>query len=212
MAMNNETGGTITTLLLDIGGVLLSNGWGHESRYRAVEKFGLDKVQMEDRHRMTFDTFEMDRMTFDEYMNWVVFYEPRNFTKEEFKMFMFSQSQALDGHIDFFKMLKHKHGLRVFAVSNENRELNEYRIQKFGLDSLFDGYISSCYVRLHKPDKEMLRLACDISHTKPVNALYIDDSRLLVDVAKSYGLQTLHFQDLDNAKKIIDTLTFKNKN
>ena len=127
-------------------------------------------------------------------------------------MFMFSQSQALDGHIDFLRTLKRKYDLKVFAVSNENRELNEYRIQKFELDTLFDGYISSCYVRLHKPDKEMLRLACDISHTKPAEALYIDDSKLLADVAKSYGLQTLHFQELESAKKIIDTLTFKNKN
>jgi len=32
----------ITTLFLDIWGVLLSNGWGHESRKAAAETFNLD--------------------------------------------------------------------------------------------------------------------------------------------------------------------------
>lgn len=43
--MNKEK--KITTLFLDIGGVLLSNGWGHDFRQKAVDKFHLDKAEME---------------------------------------------------------------------------------------------------------------------------------------------------------------------
>jgi hypothetical protein len=42
----------ITTFLLDIGGVLLTNGWGHESRNLAAEKFNLDIPEMEVRHNI----------------------------------------------------------------------------------------------------------------------------------------------------------------
>jgi putative hydrolase of the HAD superfamily len=32
----------ITTLFLDIGGILLTNGWDHNIRTHAADKFGLD--------------------------------------------------------------------------------------------------------------------------------------------------------------------------
>src|SRR5436189_227476 len=35
-------------IFLDIGGVLLSNGWGHESREAAAAKFGYDYTEMND--------------------------------------------------------------------------------------------------------------------------------------------------------------------
>jgi putative hydrolase of the HAD superfamily len=198
----------IKALFLDIGGVLLTNGWGHDFRARAVEKFGLDKKEFEDRHSLVFDNYELGRVSFDEYLDWVVFYQQRDFSKKDFTTFIFEQSEALDGHLDYFMELKQKHQLKVFAVSNEGREINEYRVKKFRLDDLFDGYISSCYVGLHKPGKDILQMACDISHTPAQQALYVDDRKLLVDVAGNFGLQVLHFQSLDQAKEFIKTCTF----
>ena len=198
----------IKTLFLDIGGVLLTNGWGHESRFEAAEKFGLDREEIEGRNKLVFDTYEMDKISFDEYLDWVIFYEERKFSREEFTTFMLQQSQPLDGCVNYFKALKLQHQLKVVAVSNEGRELNEYRIKQFKLDELFDAYISSCYVHLHKPDKSMLQMACDISHTLPEHALYVDDTLLLVEVAASVGLQTLHFQGLGSAKEFIKTCKF----
>jgi putative hydrolase of the HAD superfamily len=203
--------GEIKTLFLDIGGVLLTNGWGHESRALAAVKFGLDIKETEARHALAFETYELGRMTLNEYVKLVIFYEHRAFTEEIFKAFMFDQSAALTGVIDYFIELKRKHQLKVIAVSNEGRELNEYRIKHFRLDELFDAYISSCYVQLHKPDKNMLQMACDISHTPAGQALYIDDNRMLADIAFAFGCHTLHFQGLDTTRAFIDTCTFHKK-
>ena len=63
----------ITTLLLDIGGVLLTNGWGRNSRKLAAETFSLDHDDMEERHHLTFDTYEEGKLSLDEYLNRVVF-------------------------------------------------------------------------------------------------------------------------------------------
>jgi len=205
---NDVKPGVIKALFLDIGGVLLTNGWGHDFRYRAIEKFGLDKKDFEDRHALVFDNYEVGKVTFDEYLNWTIFYQQRNFSKQDFSTFIFKQSEALNGNLDFFKEVKQKHQLKVFAVSNEGREINEYRVNKFKLDELFDGYISSCYVGLHKPSRDILQMACDVSHTPAANALYVDDRKLLIDVAREFGLQTLHFQSLDQAKEFISTCTF----
>ena len=47
----------LTTLFLDIGGVLLTNGWDRGIRVHASEKFGLDYKEMDERHHLTFDTY-----------------------------------------------------------------------------------------------------------------------------------------------------------
>src|SRR6266536_937061 len=133
----------ITTLFLDIGGVVLTNGWGHESRNLAAEKFNLDIAEMEARHNIAFDTYELGKLMLEEYLNITVFYEPRSFTKEEFRQFMFSQSQPYPRMIELVKNLKKRYALRIVAVSNEARELNTYRIQEYKLAGFIDFFISS---------------------------------------------------------------------
>ena len=195
--MNNKT---ITTLFLDIGGVLLTNGWGRQSRDRAVAQFNLDAEEMNERHHLTFDTYEEGKLTLHEYLDRVVFYEPRRFSKEDFVNFMYGESTALPGTIEFFKALKKRYQLRVIAVSNEGRELNDYRIKEFKLHELFDAFISSCFVHLRKPDKDIFQMASDISQTAPIHSLYIDDRSMFVEVAKTLGMHGLHYKGLEEAK------------
>ena len=48
----------ITTMFWDIGGVLLSNGWDRDLRRQAVEHFGLDWEEFEDRHELVAGAFD----------------------------------------------------------------------------------------------------------------------------------------------------------
>ena len=198
----------ITTLFLDIGGVLLTNGWGRGSRKLAAETFNLDLAEMNDRHHLTFDTYEMGKLTLDEYLQRTVFYEERNFTVPDFKAFMYAQSQALPGSLDFFIALKKQHQLKVIAVNNEGRELNEYRIQQFRLKDLFDAFASSCYVKFRKPDVDIFKLACDIAHTPPEQAIMIDDRQMFTEVAAGIGLNCVHYDGLDNVKQKLAAFNF----
>ncbi|MCR4378749.1 MAG: hypothetical protein NUV50_11740, partial [Rhodospirillales bacterium] len=133
----------ITTLFLDIGGVLLSDGWGHISRKLAVKTFGLNHQELEMRHNMIFDTYELGKLTIDEYLNRVVFYEKRPFTQAQFRKFMFAQSKPHPEMIALIRRLKVRYGLKIFVVSNEARELNDHRIRKFKLNGFVDAFISS---------------------------------------------------------------------
>ncbi|MGZ4077579.1 MAG: HAD family hydrolase, partial [Bacteroidia bacterium] len=195
-------------LFLDIGGVLLTNGWDHLSRERAVKKFKLDLAETNERHHLTFDTYESGKLSLDEYLKRVVFYEKRNFSADEFKTFMFAESQPLKGSIEFFTKLKKQHNLKVIAVSNEGRELNEHRIKKFKLDKLFDAFVSSCFVHFRKPDKDIYHIACDISCTSPDQACCIDDRLMFVEVARSIGIHGIHYEGLDSAKTLLKEKIF----
>lgn len=98
----------IKTLFLDIGGVLLTNGWDHDIRTRAAEQFSLDFTEMNERHHLTFDAYEEGNLSLDEYLKRVVFYQPRPFTPDAFKLFMFAQSQPYPEMIDLARKLKHR--------------------------------------------------------------------------------------------------------
>ena len=59
----------ITALFLDIGGVLLTNGWDHLARKRAATNFKLEWAEMEDRHGLNFATYEEGKLTLEEYLS-----------------------------------------------------------------------------------------------------------------------------------------------
>ncbi len=198
-----------STLFLDIGGVLLTNGWGTDSRIRSAEKFALDIAQLEERHQGCWDTFEIGKLKMDDYLNEVIFYQPRSFSKQDYISFMYSESKPLQGAIEYFKELKQRHHLKVIALSNEVREINEYRIQQFKLNELFDAYISSCYVGLRKPDSRIYKMACDISQTLPAQAVFVDDRILNVEVARNLGIPSLHYTDIESAKEYFQNVYLK---
>lgn len=186
----------------------MTNGWDEGARQRAIAKFGLDHKEMDARHKLSFDTYELGKMSLDEYLDNVIFHRPREFSKDDFISFMLSQSQALDGSLEYFSELKKRYGFKIIAVSNEARDLNDFRIRKFELHNLFDAFISSCYIALRKPDASMYRMACDISQTAAEEALYVDDQLMYIEVACALGIPSLHYQSLEQAKKFMEELGY----
>ena len=193
--------GKITTLFLDIGGVLLTNGWDRKARKKAVEKFNLDEEEINERHHLTFDTYEAGKLKLEEYMHRVVFYEKRNFSPADFKSFMLSQSQRLPDMIEYISDIKKKYNLNVTAVSNEGRELTEYRIKEFELNKLFDAFVASSFVHFRKPDVDIYKIALDVSQTEPQNVLYLDDRHMFIEVAETLGINGIHHRDFESTKK-----------
>lgn len=179
----------ITTLFTDIGEVLLTNGWSHESRKLAANEFHLDFDVFETRHAIAFETHELGKLTMNEYLDMAVFYEPRHFSKDEFRKFMFDQSKPYSEMIALIKDLKKSYGLKVVAVSNEARELNAYRIQKFKLADFIDFFVSSTYVHIRKPDPDIYKLALDMAQVQPSEVIYIDDVCVFVNIAERLGIR-----------------------
>ena len=198
------SGSKISALFLDIGGVLLTNGWDRAARRRAAEKFGLDLEEMNERHHLTFDTYEAGKLSLDEYLARVVFYKDRSFSRDVFKTFMFDQSQAYPDMIDLIRNLKIRYGLKVAAVNNEGRELSIHRIRTFRLDSFIDSFISSSFVHVRKPDADIYRAALDIVQAEASEVLYVDDREMFVDVAKGLGIKGIHHRSYQTTKEAME--------
>ena len=191
----------VSTLFLDIGGVLLTNGWDRKARRKAAESFALDYEEMNERHHLTFDTYEEGKLSLDGYLERVVFYEPRHFTRNEFREYMLGQSRPFPEMIDLVCRLKSLHRLKVAVVSNEGRELTEYRIRTFGLGKFIDFFIASCFVHFRKPDADMYRIALDIAQVAPEQVLYIEDRPMFVEVAATQGIRGIVHRDHETTRR-----------
>ncbi len=185
----------ITCLFLDVGGVLLTNGWDHLARRRAAKYFKLQWAEMEDRHRLTFETHEEGKLTFEEYLGRVVFYQKRTFPRAQFRSFMFAQSIPYPKMIDLVAQLKVRYGLKIAIVSNESREVNAYRIRKFKLAGFVDSFISSCFVHVRKPDADIFRLALDIAQAPAQQVVYIENTPMFVQIAEGMGIRSILHTD-----------------
>jgi putative hydrolase of the HAD superfamily len=188
----------ITTLFVDVGGVLLTNGWDHHARRRAAKNFKLPWAEMEERHRLVFETHEEGKLTFEEYLGWVVFYQRRSFTRAQFRRFMFTQSKPYSKMIDLVAQLKIQYGLKIAVVSNESREVNAYRIREFKLDRFVDTFISSCFVHIRKPDVEIFRFALDIAQAPAQHVVYIENTPMFVQIAEGLGIRSILHTDFES--------------
>jgi putative hydrolase of the HAD superfamily len=197
-AMNRPP--AVTCLFVDIGGVLLTNGWDRRIRKRAATHFELELPELEERHGLTFDTYEEGKITLEEYLGRVVFYKPRPFTRAQFRRFMFAQSTPYPAMIELVAQLKARHRLKIVVVSNEGRELNAYRIGKYRLDRFVDAYVSSCFVHVRKPDTDIFRFALDIAQTRVRDVVYIENTAMFVQVAQGLGIRSILHEDYESTR------------
>ncbi len=199
--MKTKTKTKPTTIFTDIGGVLLTNGWDRRARQKAIEHFQLDPSETEERHHLTFDTYESGKISLHEYLARMVFYKKRSFKEEDFRKFMFSQSAPHPDMLALIRAIKENYGIKIAVVNNEGSELNKYRINTFKLGEFVDFFISSCIVHFRKPDADIFKVALDIAHVDPERVIYLEDRPMFVQVADTLGIRGIIHQDYDTTKK-----------
>jgi len=180
----------------DIGGVLLTNAWDHTQRTAALEHFHVDQEEFHGRHEMVVSSFERGKITLDEYLDRTVFYRPRSFTRDAFRDYMFSLSQPLPGSLEYVQELSDSGKYFMGTINNESRELNNYRIEQYGLRKIFRIFISSCFVGLRKPERDIYRLALETTQIPADECCFIDDRALNLECAAKLGMQTILMQNV----------------
>lgn len=193
----------IRAIFTDLGGVCLTNGWDTAARKKAAKRFELDFVEMEARHNMIDGIYEEGKLAIDVYLDFVVFHKARGFHRESFVTFMKTQSAPFPDMLELYRQIKAKHGTRFMAVSNEGRELAEYRIKKFDLPNLMDSFVVSSFVGYRKPDPNIFKMALDIAQVAPHEIIYIDDREMLTEAASKMGLRCLWHRNYKSTKSAL---------
>ena len=191
----------ITHVFFDIGGVLGTNGWDREQRARAVEHFGLDE-DFEQRHQELAGDWEVGRISLVEYLESAVFYAPRSFSRAEFESFMLEQSQPFRESLLIAEDLRARRpGLRLMTLNNESAELNNHRIEHFGLRPLFSAFLSSCWLGVRKPSRVMFQRGLGVAQAEAARVVFVDDRAQNLAPARALGFQTVHFTSADSLEK-----------
>lgn len=191
----------IKALFWDVGGVLATNAWDHTQRAQALERFGLDGKQFTERHELLVSSFERGKISLDEYLDRTVFYQQRTFSREEFKEVMYSLSQPDKEALAFARRLSDSGKYLMGTINNESRELNQYRIETFGMRAIFKVFVSSCYVGLRKPEEGIYRLALDVTQQRPEECCFIDDRALNLEMARRLGMYTVEMDGLEKLRE-----------
>jgi len=197
----------ISTVLFDVGGVLLTNGWDRTERAAVLEQFELDCVAFEQRHELANDAWEKGLMTAEQYLLQTVFYEPRPFTPAAFLQAMMERSVLLPhGAMQILQELAASEEVELAILNNESRELNDYRIERFEFGRYFDVFLSSCYLGLRKPDPKIFELALDVLQRDPEEVAFIDDRPGNCAAAETLGIHAIQYQDESQCAQALERL------
>ncbi len=196
----------IRAIFWDVGGVLLTNAWDHSQRTQALERFHIDPKEFHDRHEMVVSSFERGKISLDEYLDRTVFFCPRPFTRKEFRDSMLALSQPLPGMLEFAQSLSNTGNYLMATINNESRELNYYRMEKFGLRKIFRLFFSSCFVGLRKPEAGIYRLALETTQIPADECCFIDDRSINVEAAVQMGMHGIEIHSLEQLKQKLEEL------
>lgn len=190
----------ITTLFWDIGGVILTNGWGRGSRREAATAFNLDWDEFQDRHELSFPAFDCGQISLNEYLDRTLFYRKRSFTREDFTAFMFAQSKEYSESRAILSAAARAGKYFVGAINNEPLELNQFRIETFNLRREFLVFFSSCYVRARKPEEHIFRVALEVTQRPPGQCIFIDDRPLNLESPRRLGMSVIQYQNAEQLR------------
>jgi len=189
----------ITTLFWDVGGVLATNAWDRDTRHVAALRFALDEEELEQRHEALGSALETGKISLDDYLERTVFCHRQAFSREEFKAFLYAQSQPQPDSLALARELSGKY--LMATINNESLELNLFRIEKFGLREIFAAFFSSCFVRLRKPDPAIYKLALDVTQKAHEECCFIDDRPLNLEGARQVGMRVIQFEDANQLRR-----------
>jgi len=196
----------LTTVFWDIGGVILTNGWDHNSRMDAAKAFELDWEEYRERHDLSFPAFDAGQITLDQYLDRTLFYRPRPFTREEFTAFMFAQSKEYPDARQLLRDLAATGKYFVASINNEPRELNNYRIEAFGLRKELQVFFSSCYLNARKPEEHIFRTALEVSQRPAEECVFIDDRQLNLENPRRLGMHVIHHKSAAGTRAELKSL------
>jgi putative hydrolase of the HAD superfamily len=86
------------------------------------------------------------------------------------------------------------------TLNNESRELNNYRIETYGLRKIFRLFVSSCFVGFRKPEADIYRLALETTQIPAEQSCYIDDRALNLECAAKLGMETIEMGELEQLR------------
>jgi putative hydrolase of the HAD superfamily len=92
------------------------------------------------------------------------------------------------------------------TINNESAELNIYRIRQYRLREIFQLFVSSCYVGLRKPERDIYQLALNLTQHPADECCFIDDRPENLEPAQRLGMHSIRMQRVSQLREQLNKL------
>jgi len=192
----------ITTILFDVGGVLLMD-FVENKIIDLAKKYNISPdllIKAKEKFRPPADTGQISDPEF-----WIKALEYCNVkaTAEDWKLDEYMEE--VDGGIEIAKTLK-KNGYRIAILSNDSHEMSRQRRNKYGFDDLFHNIYISCNYGVAKPDLKIYKIALSELNAQPEQCVFIDDRLENIESSQQLGIHSILFINANQVKNDLKDL------
>ena len=173
---------------------------------RLFEHFHVDPDEFHSRHEMLVSSFERGKITLDDYLERTIFYRERSFAIAGIPRLHVYALGAVSRRVEVRPGVEQLEQILHGNDQRRARELNDYRIEKFGLKSIFRVFVSSCFVGLRKPERDIYRLALELTQMPADQYCFIDDQTLNLESAAKMGMHTIEMKNADQLRSELEKL------
>ena len=191
----------IKGMLVDVGGVMMSNGWDRKLRQKVAAHFSLDYADFNERHALFNEILELGKISFPEYLSQVIFTKKREFTIDDVITYIKDALQPFPDMLELFRHLKREYGIKIGILSNESREFAIDRFKKIPVQDFVDYFLVSSFVGMRKPNPEIYELALDLLQIPIEKVIYVDDRAPFTEFATTLGIKSICHSDKQATEK-----------
>jgi len=184
----------ITTLIFDLGAVVLSNDWHYDCQEKFddfSEAFGIDYNDMEHAWETHAHDYVEGKMTEEEF--WERFLKTAGAKKIDIDLAQEIYRKYQMENENMLNLLKHLNKYRLAALTTIGKEWLEFKRKKFKLDDYFEIIVSSPEVGVRKPHPKIYEVILEKLQVPGEECVFIDNKQHLLPPAERLGMKTILF-------------------
>ena len=97
-------------------------------------------------------------------------------------------------------------GYHIYILSNYGKTPFQYAKEHFSYFGEADGMVISSEVKMVKPEPGIYKYLLDTYELRPEETVFIDDRKDNIDMAKSFGMKGIVFENYQQGKTELETL------
>jgi len=194
----------IRAIIFDIGGVFIMPGTFRSLTGEYAKMMKMKKERVYNVFKKYWRMWRTGEINEDEFfMNFLQELGAKE-DKETIRKMFYSIWKPENATFGIAQRLKKRY--KIFALTNQSREVFGFLREKYGLDKIFEDIFASYNVKFAKPDPRFFEHMLKETGIKPEECVFIDDREENVKVAKKLGMKAIVFKNPEDTEKQLQKL------
>ncbi len=188
----------IKAIIFDIGGVVLKPKSFHPVTQEYAKMMNLEKDRVHEIFKKIWYMWRVDEINENEFFDKLTKELKIQADKEKLRKIFYSVWELDEGTFEMIGKLRKNY--KIFALTNQSRELFSSLSKEYGLSKIFDKIFTSYETKLAKPDPKIYEYMLGKTGMKPGECVFIDDKDENVERAGKLGMKALLFENAEQTE------------